>query len=63
MTEMVDFQEHSNEAFCALLLNGNEWTARTTSAVGIEEHLPTHRETSNGRHDTRETLTVPSLQF
>ena len=63
MMEKADFQEHSNEVFRALLLNGNVWVVRTSCAVGIDEHLPTPKETSNGRRDTWETLTVPSLQF
>ena len=63
MTDTVDLHEHSNEVFCALFLNGDEWKTRTSSTVGPEEQLPIHKETSNGRCDTRETLTVPSLQF
>ena len=63
MLQKIDFQERSNEVFCTLLLNGNEWTARTSSTVGIEEYFPARKETSNGRRDTREILTVPNLQF
>ena len=64
MTEKVDFQKHSDEVLCALLSNGNAWTAHHSRAVGVKEHLPSsHRETRNARHGTRETLTVLSLQL
>ena len=42
--EEVDSQEHSNEFFCALLLNRKEWTARTIQTVGIIAHLPSREK-------------------
>ena len=63
MVEKVNFQERSNELFCALLFNAKTWKARTNLTIGIKEHLPTHRETSNGYRDIWETRTVQSLQF
>ena len=50
--EKADFQEHSSKFFRALVLNGNSRRVRTTITVGIDEHLPTPKETSNGRRET-----------
>ena len=61
--EKVDFQEHSNEVFCALLFNGNGRKARTSNTVSKKVHFPIRKETSNEHRDTWKTFTVPSLQF